>query len=175
MGNMFAGVAQAKTSERGAFCNPGLYKVEIKRALLKHTRKGYDAFIVEVGILESNYNEAKKDAIQAFGDKPFNMQELDKTLPNKSGSTASWFQSLADKDIGYGSLLGFMASIMGQKADNEDFRKEVEKMLEAAVNEGLLDGWVCPLEVVEIKTKRGTPFSLYKWGTTLNGLGAATP
>lgn len=176
MSNMFSGLAIAKVSERGAFCTPGLYKVQIKKVILKRTRKGYDAFIVEFSVLESNHTTAKTAAIQAFGDKPYDAASLDKSLPNKPGSTASWFQSLSDKDIGFGALKGFAASVTGQQPEDPEFCGQVEKFLESACSpvDKALEGWICPLEVVEIKTKAGTPFSLYKWGMTENGLGGAT-
>lgn len=173
MGNIFAGVSQAKTSERGAFCNPGLYKVKIKRVLLKHTRKNYDAFIVEFEILESNYTTAKADAVRSLGDRPFDAAGLEKTLPNKVGSTASWFQSLQDKDIGFGSIKGFAARVTGQQPESPEFCAEVEGLLEAACDptDQAFAGWICPLEVIQIQTKKNTAFSLYQWGRTENGLG----
>ena len=164
MGNIFSGVAAAKTSERGAFCNPGQYLVRVKRTLTKRTRKGYDAFILEFGIEKSNYAKLKEEAIKAYGDRPYDFDALDKRLPNKEGSSASWFQSLQDQDIGFGSLKGFASSILGVSPDNEEFLEQVEEFLSEAVNSQALDGVILPLEVILIQTKKGADFSLYKWG-----------
>jgi hypothetical protein len=164
MSNLFAGVRNAKTSERGAFCKPGKYTVKIKRCLNKHTRKGYDAFIVEFEIETSNYVNAKADAVRAMGDKPYDAKALEDLLPNPEGSTASWFQSLADTDIGFGALKGFAANLLGVKPEDPEFLDNVEGFLSEAVSDNALAGTVCPLEVITIKTKKGGDFSLYKFG-----------
>lgn len=164
MENIFAGVKDAKVSERGSYCNPGLYTIQIKKILSKRTRKNLDAFIVEFTILTSNHDEEKKKAVAAFNGQPFDMSTLEKKLPNKAGTTASWFQSLADREIGFGALKGFAASITGANPESKDFNEGVEMLLSAAVKENILDGYTCPLETVEIQTKKNTPFTIYKWG-----------
>jgi hypothetical protein len=164
MSNLFAGLRDAKTFERGTFLKPGQYDVRVKRAIFKKTRAKGDAFILEFVIERSNYEEAKKKAIAAFGATPFSMQDLEKTLPNQTGSTASWFQSLQDIDIGFGALKSFAASILGQRPEDPEFIEAVEGFMNSVVNEGVINGVLIPVEALAIKTKENKDFTLHKWG-----------
>jgi|SRR5271157_845872 len=172
-GNLFAGLKSAKTFERGTFLKPGTYAVRVKRAIFKKTRTKGDAFILEFTVEQSTYEVDKKKAIAAFGTNPFNMQELEKLLPNPEGSTASWYQSLQDIDIGFGALKSFAASILGQKTEDPEFIEAVEGFMNSVVNEGVIDGMLLPVEVVQVKTKKDTDFSLHKWGQIIEEKGAA--
>jgi len=162
--NLFAGVRNAKTSERGAFLKPGKYKVKINRVVNKRTRKNYDAFIVEFSILESQYAKKKAEAIAALGGREYDPATMELALPSQEGASASWFQSLADIDIGFGSLKSFAAGILGCGSEDPEFLGSVERFLSEAVNANGLNGAVVPLEVVEIQTKKGGTFSLHKFG-----------
>ena len=162
--NIFAGVRNAKTSERGAFLKPGQYKVQINRVVNKRTRKNYDAFIVEFNILESQYAKKKAEAVAALGDRAYDPATLELTLPSQAGASASWFQSLADIDIGFGSLKSFAAGLLGCRSEDQEFLEAVERFLSEAVNSNGLGGAIVPLEVIEIQTKKGGTFSLHKWG-----------
>ena len=162
--NLFAGLKSAKTFERGTFLKQGSYNVRIKRAIFKKTRTKGDAFILEFTIEQSTYEADKKKAIAAFGANPFNMQELEKLLPNAEGTTASWYQSLQDLDIGFGALKSFASSILGQKPEDPEFVEAVEGFMNSVVNEGVINGMLIPVEVVQVKTKKETDFSLHKWG-----------
>jgi hypothetical protein len=168
MDNLFKGLAAAKTSERGSFFNPGVYTVRVKNVLMKRTRKNFDAFILECTVEKSNYVSSKADAIKSFGDKPYDLAELEKTLPNKEGTTASWFQSLQDADIGFGAIKGFAAAITASDPNDAEFVNGVEALMTSAVEEGSLDGMLLPLEVVAILTKKGTQFSLHRFGAALS-------
>ena len=68
MGSLFAGLKDAKVTERGVFMNPGKYKVRVKKALMKATRSSGDAFILEFTIEESNYAEQKALRTQGVTD-----------------------------------------------------------------------------------------------------------
>ena len=167
--NLFAGLKNAKTFDRGTFLKTGpggstLYEVRVKRAIFKKTRVKGDAFILEFMVEKSQYEAQKQKAIAAFGTTPFSLQELEKTLPNQVGSTASWFQSLQDEDIGFGALKSFAASILGQKPEDPEFIEAVEGFMNLVVNDGAIDGMLLPVEVTLIKTKKDTDFSLHKWG-----------
>jgi hypothetical protein len=162
--NLFAGLRDAKTFDRGTFLKAGQYVVRVKRAIFKKTRAKGDAFILEFTIEQSNYEAAKASAIKALAGAPYNMQELEKLLPNQAGSTASWFQSLQDMDIGFGALKSFAASILGQKAEDPEFVEAVEGFMNSVVNEGAIDGMLIPVEAVMIKTKKDQDFTLHKWG-----------
>ena len=166
--SLFAGLKDAKTFERGTYMKPGQYEVRIKRALFKKTRANGDAFIMEFVVEKSGYEEAKKKAIAAFGAQPFDMAALEKTLPNQQGSTATWYQSLKDIDIGFGALKSFAASILGQKPEDPEFIDAVEGFMNSVVNEGVIDGFLIPVEVITVKTKKDTDFSLHKWGPIID-------
>jgi hypothetical protein len=171
--NLFAGLRDAKTFERGTFLKPGCYEVRVKRALFKKTRAKGDAFILEFTIEKSDYEENKKKAIAALGSASYSLQELEKTLPNQQGSTASWFQSLQDIDIGFGALKSFAACILGQKSDDPEFIEAVEGFMNSVVNDGVINGMLIPVEVIMIKTKKDTDFSLHKWGQVIDEPAAA--
>ena len=174
MSNVFAGLRDAKTFERGTFLKAGQYQVRVKRALFKKTRAKGDAFILEFNIEQSNYDEAKKKAVAAFGSNPVNMQELEKTLPNQVGSTASWYQSLKDIDIGFGALKSFAANILGQKPEDPEFVEAVEGFMNSVVNDGAINGRVIPVEVLPVKKKDGGDFSLHVWGQIVEQPAAAS-
>jgi hypothetical protein len=168
MSNLFAGLRDAKTFERGTWLKPGSYELRIKRAIFKKTRAKGDAFILEFTIEKSTYEQDKKKAIAAFGAQPFDMKELEKTLPNQAGSSASWYQSMKDIDIGFGALKSFAACILGQKAEDPEFIEAVEGFMNAVVNDGVINGFLIPVEVVVVKTKKDEDFSLHKWGQIID-------
>src|SRR5271166_3874286 len=165
--NLFAGLKSAKTFERGTFLKAGSYNVRVKRAIFKKTRTKGDAFILEFEIVTSTYEAEKKKAIAAFGSNPFNMQELEKLLPNPEGTTASWYQSLQDLDIGFGALKSFAASILGHKPEDPEFIEAVEGFMNSVVNEGVINGMLIPVEAVMVKKKDGGDFTLHKWGQVI--------
>ena len=176
--SLFKGLRDAKTFERGTFLKPGSYEVRVKRAIFKKTRTKGDAYILEFTIERSTYETDKKKAIAAYGSNPFNMQDLEKLLPNPVGTTASWYQSLQDLDIGFGALKSFAASILGQKSEDPEFIEAVEGFMNSVVNEGVINGMLIPVEVVQIETKKSTPttpayFSLHKWGAIIEEPAAA--
>jgi hypothetical protein len=184
MGNLFAGLKTAKVSERGIYTNPGKYKVRVNKCIMKHVRKGYDAFICEFVIVESNYLEMRKLRTEGANLTPEQLEALEKTLPNKVGTTSSWFQSLADKDVGFGALKGFAAAITGSNPEDPSFIDDVENILSEAVNgtddevaaakaagrhpEGSLKGCLLPLETYIIKTKKEEDFTIYKFGQIID-------
>ena len=163
-GNLFRGLREAKTFERGTFLKEGIYEVRVKRAIFKKTRAKGDAFILEVTVEKSAYEEAKRKAIAALGSTPYSLQELEKTLPNQPGTSASWYQGLSDPDIGFGALKSFAASILGQKPEDPEFVEAVEGFMNAVVADGAINGALLPVEVVMVKTKKDSDFSLHKWG-----------
>ena len=162
--NLFSGLKNAKVSERGVWLKEGQYQVRVKKAIYKKTRTKGDAYILEFMIVRSNYDAAKKKAIESMGTTPFDMQELEKLLPNQAGTTASWYQSMQDMDIGFGALKGFAAAILGQKPEDPEFIEAVEGFMNETVSAGALDGVLIPVEVVPVKTKKDADFSLHKWG-----------
>jgi len=166
--SLFAGLRDAKTFERGTWLKEGQYLIRVKRAIYKKTRAKGDAFILEFVVEKSDYENAKKKAIAAFGTTPFSMADLEKTLPNPAGTTASWYQSMKDIDIGFGALKSFAASILGQKPEDPEFIEAVEGFMNAVVNDGTINGMLIPVEVVTVQTKAEKDFSLHKWGTIID-------
>jgi hypothetical protein len=163
-GNLFRGLREAKTFERGTFLKEGIYEVRVKRAIFKKTRVKGDAFIMEFTVEKSNYEEAKKKAIAAFGSSPYNLQDLEKVLPNQPGTTASWYQSLSDPDIGFGELKAFAASILGHKPEDPEFVEAVEGFMNAVVSDGVINEELIPVETTMTKTKSEKDFTRHKWG-----------
>lgn len=166
--NLFAGLRDAKTFDRGTFLKEGMYEVRVKRAIFKKTRSKGDAFILEFAVEKSDYEQKKKAMIATLGSAQYSLQELEKLLPNQAGSTASWYQSLQDIDIGFGALKGFAASILAQKPEDPDFIEAVEGFLTAVVSDGAIDGALLPVEAVQVKTKKDTDFTLHKWGKMID-------
>lgn len=164
MNNLFAGLRDAKTFDRGTFLRAGQYVVKVKRAIYKKTRAKGDAFILEFSVEESNYESAKHSAVNALGGTQYSLTDLEKTLPNPTGTSGSWYQSMQDMDIGFGALKSFAANILGQKPEDPEFIDAVEGFMNSVVNEGVINGMLIPVEVVMIKTKKDTDFSLHKWG-----------
>lgn len=171
--NLFKGLRDAKTFERGTFLKEGMYLIRVNRAVFKKTRAKGDAFILEFKIEQSEYENKKRAAIAALGGAPVNMQELEKNLPNQPGTTASWFQSLQDIDIGFGALKMFAAQILGQKPEDPGFIEEVEGFMNAVVSEGIINGMLIPVEATMVKTKKDTDFTLHRWGQIIDEQPAA--
>ena len=161
---LFGGLKNAKVSERGIWLKEGSYVVRVKRAIYKKTRSKGDAFILEFTVEQSEYDAKKKKAIESLGNTPYSLVELEKLLPNQVGSTASWYQSLVDIDIGFGSLKGFAANILGEKPEDPEFIELVEGFLNAVVTDGVINGKLIPVEVVTVKTKKDVDFSRHNWG-----------
>ena len=173
-GNLFRGLREAKVFERGTFLKECVYEVRVKRAIYKRTRAKGDAFILEFVVEKSNYEEKKKAAIATFGTTQYSLVELEKLLPNQSGTSASWFQSTQDPEIGFGSLKDFAASILGQKSDDPEFVEAVEGFMDSVVNDGAINGMLIPVETFMKKTKKEGDFTVHKWGQIVEASAAAT-
>ena len=189
MPSLFAGLKNAAVSERGTFMQAGQYKVRVTKAIMKAVRTGGHAFILEFKIEDSNYAAQKQIRTNGVTDIAV-LETIEKTLPNKPGTTASWFQSLKDTSIGFGALKGFAAAVLGQNPEDPEFINMVEPFLEQVVNgdeeaqklaaasgkpvEGALNGALLPLETIMIQTKpkpgapNGTPFTLFKFGQIID-------
>lgn len=170
--NLFAGLRDAKSFEKGTWLKAGIYEVRVKRALFKKTRAKGDAFILEFTVEKSDYEQKKKALIATLAGQPYNLQELEKILPNQPGSGASWYQSLQDVDIGFGALKTFAASILNQKPEDPDFIEEVEGFMNSVVNDAI-NGMLLPVEAVQIKTKANADFTLHRWGAIIQETAAA--
>jgi hypothetical protein len=165
--SLFAGLREAKTFERGNYLREGQYLVKVKRCMYKVTRAKGDAFILEFEIVTSDYEDRKAKFLAAWPkEQSLDWGELEKALPNKVGTTASWYQGLQDRDIGWGSLKGFAASITGSDVNNPEFLEMVEDFLEACCRSGAIDGKIIPVEVTVAPQKKdpSKDFSHHRWG-----------
>src|SRR5271169_537156 len=166
-GNLFAGLRGATVSDRAPWLREGQYVIRVKRAIWKVTRTKGDAFILEVMVERSNYQTVKKKHLDTLGPTlvtPLVMADLEKILPNQEQTSASWYQSLKDREVGFGAVKGFAANILGVPSEDPKFLDEVEPFMQAVVQAGAINGMLIPVEVVTTKTKKGEDFSLHKWG-----------
>jgi hypothetical protein len=173
---MFAGLRSAKVSDKGVWLREGKYLIRVKRGVYKQTRKKGDAFILEFQIEKSNYDEVKQKTLTAFAqaNQPVPMAELEKLLPNKAGTSASWYQSLKDMDVGFGSLKGFASSILGCPSEDPAFIEAVEGfMAQVCATPGAIDGMLIPVEVITVQKGDGGDFSRHVWEKIVDETGAA--
>lgn len=184
--SMFGGqLKDKKVSEKGTQCNAGKYTVKVTKVVMKDKvrKTGAPAYIVEFDILKSS----RPAEIPRYPSESSEEYELRlKKAPNAVGTSATWFQNLADQDVGLGALKGFAAGITGSDWRDPEFVEDVESFLTQTVKgepdedghfiEGapsVILGWVLPLEVVEIMTKPskefpvGHPFGVYKFGAKI--------
>jgi hypothetical protein len=103
------------------------------------------------------------------------LQELEKLLPNQAGTTASWYQSLKDQDIGFGALKGFAASVLGEKPEDPAFIEAVEGFMDSVVNDDALKDAIIPVEVIVVPTKENKDFSRHNWGQMIDPSRANAP
>jgi hypothetical protein len=166
---LFSGLRNAQVGgAKKPYMHPGVYVVKVQKAVYKATRKKGDAFILEFEVVQSNYEAELATITRGLNGAPPNIAELDKTLPTKAGTNGSWYQSMADKDIGWGALKGFAAAIVGQENPNDPaFMEGVETMLENIIANNMLEGVLLPLECVMIKTQKDTDFTTYNWGKAI--------
>ncbi len=109
----FGGIGEAEIFDRGNYLKPGAYALQVKKLLLKQTRKSGPAFIAEFVILHSHGDDA-----------------------NAVGSKATWFQKMQDKDVALPAIKEFMLSLLGvDKNDKEqmaEFNEGLQELLEEA-------------------------------------------
>lgn len=131
---IFGGIKDAQYSDGGVYILPGVFRVKITKVLYKKTRKGQDAFIVEMEVVESTRQ-----------DRPV-------------GSTMSWMVTL-DKEPALGNIKQFLA-----ETAEADMSAITEEVVEAAISaaQPFANRFVrCSAN--EITTKAGRPFTKVKW------------
>ena len=174
--NLFGGLKDKKVSDRGTFLNEGVYTVRATKCVMmeKVRSTGAPAFILEFDILKSSRPEhISREANETAEEYEARL----KRAPNAVGTKASWFQNLKDIDVGYSALKGFAANVLGESPDDREFIEGVEDFLNEVVKgerdedgnftanaPSAIAGWVLPVEVKIIETKKGNDFSLYTWG-----------
>lgn len=130
----FSGVREARISNSGVYFLQGLYTVEVQRVYMLTSRKREDFFVVESKILESDNAE------------------------RRPGMTCTWMVKMS-QDAALGNIKAFVSAATDTPADEID-----EDSCELVVDDdNPLAGTVMKLEVVDITTREGNPFSLHKW------------
>jgi len=145
---IFGNIGNAKYSDGGVYVLPGVYRCEILKCVYMKTRKGQDAFIVELKVLEST----NKDR-----------------LP---GSTMSWMVTL-DKEPALGNIKQFLSEACETNMD-----AITEQVVEACIAENgpqpqPLAGRMVRCSATEITTKANRPFTKVKWIRDSAGAAAA--
>jgi hypothetical protein len=145
MGYSFSqsGFKQAQTYDQGKYLDPGQYKAEIVKTLVKDSRGSGTLFIAELRILESNHAE------------------------HSPGSKRSWVQKMQDKDIAFPAIKEFAMAVMGVSKNDtaavSEFNEQCETLLDAAINENLFEGYTVAIECFHKETKKGNTFTVHQW------------
>lgn len=157
MGGIFSGAKGMKLSESGVFFTaPFKGEVRVDRVVHKQGRKGV-FYIVEatvVSVAQSATNPKTGKYTDNVGDK------------------RSWVQSLKDQDVGFRAVKQFCLAASGIDSKSSDdaerakeFENECEDIMSSSCTDGIFNGAVLPLEVIEIITKeKKQPFALHMWG-----------
>lgn len=136
---LFGGIKNAKYSDGGVYILPGVFRLEIQSVIYKKTRKGQDAFIVEVKVLESNNPER---------------------MP---GSLCTWMVTL-DKEPAMGNIKQFVEVLV--PGVNFDARTEQECddiITNICSQANPLKGHIARAFGTNITTKANRPFTKVKW------------
>ena len=175
--NLFAGLRDAKVTTKGAYLRPGKYQVRVTGAVYIPVFTGGNAFIVNLTVEKSNYEDSLATALRALAGQQYNIRELDKTLPNKVGEAVSWYVGIKPTPVGiqqgWGNIKRFAAEICDEDPESEQFHNEVEMFVSAIVQTGALNGALLPVDVVNVKKKDGGDFSAHNWGPMLEQPGSA--
>jgi len=178
--NLFPGLRDAKTVTKTPYLRPGKYEVQVRRASYFPVLAGGHGFVLEFNILKSNYEDKLTEALKALTGQPYKLEELNKTLPNKVDTIASWYVAIKPgvqgQQLGWGNLKQFAADITSTDVDSPDFLAEVEMFISQIVQLGALNGAVLPVETFYTKTKAGGDFTRHVWGSMISGpTGVADP
>jgi hypothetical protein len=174
---LFKGMRDAKVFGKGTYLNPGRYQVRVKRALYNETREQGDSYILEFVVEQSSRPTSIPDRM--LNETALEYEDRIKKLPNEVGSTVSWFQGGKDKNVQWGTLKDFAASILGCKVDDPNFVSKVEDFMESTVevtdketgkvSGNCLAGKLIPVEVVNIITKKNKKdFGRHNWGRIID-------
>lgn len=130
----FGGIENAQFSEGGIYVLPGVYRVKVLACKYKKTRKGQDAFIVEMEILESS-----------------NSQRM-------PGSSCSWMVTL-DKEPALGNIKQFISVAVPCELDQVN----EQAVLMIVSEKNPLAGRVLRISATNIVTKANRDFTKVKW------------
>lgn len=144
--SMFDGIEDAEVFERGVYFNGGFDGVvEITKTVQNRSRKGEDAFIVEMKIVEGGNDT------------------------DKIGMKRSWYVKVNDSFLG--NLKAWAAAVLGyETSDKDGIAKDIapslSRWLEKAVNSPEKNAFIgrqVKLTTVPITTKEGRPFTRHDW------------
>lgn len=146
---LWSGIGEAEIFERGNYMSSGFEgQVQIKRTLVKHTRKVGDAFIVNFTIITTNQPEQ-----------------------HSVGSMGSWFQKLIDKNVAFSACKQFVAACAGIAAhEKERLKQELDPIIEEALDaatenetDNAFINSIVFLRCVQTTTRDGNSFTRYDW------------
>lgn len=144
--NLWAGLNNAPTFERGTFFKPGTYDLQIDKIQLKQSQKSGLIFLVETEIVTSNNPD------------------------HAVGSSATWIQKMVDKNIALPAVKGFLYALLSLDAHTDASRiaTEFDPYLEQAMDRitsehNPFSGWYIHLEATMKKTQRQTDFTVHNW------------
>lgn len=131
---LFSNISNAQYSEGGNYLKDGVFRLEIKKTILKKTRKGPMGFIVECGILEST-NPA-----------------------HIVGSEATWMVT-DDKEPFLGNVKQFIATAL--EVEMAEINEEVAELIVG--DEQPLKGKIVRASGINILTRKNTNFTKIKF------------
>jgi hypothetical protein len=147
---LWDGVDHAEIFERGRYFKGGFEGViQVKRTIVKDTRKNGLAFIVEFEVLSSNMSEH-----------------------HANGSKGTWYQGLRSKDIAFPEIAAWVAACAGYRRDqkteiDEKVRPLIKEMLVEATlkpDENMFTNIKLQLRTYMKKTKeRGVDFTVHEF------------
>lgn len=158
--NPFAGLGNAKQFESGKFLEEGTFVGEVSKVILKKTRKSGEALILEMKIVETS--DPKNHPV---------------------GSSATWMQKMADLDVAFPAIKGFVSAIVkgiNPSVDDETIKAQADALMAAALDkatcghlggQNAFDGKRFRLNTVKKLTVKGQAFFAAngRWPTPVEG------
>jgi hypothetical protein len=168
-----SGLKNASVTVRSAKLTEGRYVVRVTGAAWKTVRMpaGSKKFFLEFVVVQSN----RPDVIQRLeNESAADYDARCAKAPTPVGTSASWGQSCADMDVGFGALKGFVAAITGSNPEDPAFIDLVEPLLDQIIGDNALKGSLLPVETLATVTKNGFPFVRHTWGLEITEPEAST-
>lgn len=162
---LFDGIESAEIFERGKFLADGFRGIlEVKRTLVKDTRKGALGFIVEFEIMANMTPPRAQLEVPDAWDKARNEYPV--------GSRCTWFQKMNDRTVALPALKAFVSACSGleifqKKEIEQQIAPHVQQLLEqciASPEANPLIGVNVFVECMKVQTKeKGADFTRHDW------------
>lgn len=143
----FAKLKEAQPNTKSAYFQPGFYKVQIEKVLVKTSQTdGSLFFIVECKVLES------------------------KNSPIHVGTQCAQAIKITGNLSAMSNIKGFLAGALGlDKNDAEEMQTIDADMLESLVESEAMNGLVLNLTCRVVKTRKGSDFTTHDWSLVTDG------